>query len=1266
MSLDMEPNSEEHHQVVDAEEVAYNPTYADAFPPLPEVDSTREKAQATTTGPWKGTGRSLRSSTITQMFSVPIEERKYKDINEQRFGQTESQSKICQDIMNKTGVAIEISLARDQSLTVLITGKADSVMKARRLVVGQLQTQANTTLKIPKEHHRFILGPKGKKLQDLELNTATKISIPKPADNSDMITIQGTKEGIDKAAHEIQCISEEQSKLAFERLNVKKEFHPFICGPNNCFIQELIEKTGARINVPPPSVMKDEIVVSGEKEGVHQAVKQIMSVYEEKKRKCQTVSVEVRKTQHKYVIGPRGANLSEILQNTGVSVEVPPLDSTSETITLRGEQDKLGPALTMVYSKANSVVIADVEAPSWLHRFIIGKNGANIRQVTQDLPKVHIEFTDGQNKIVVEGPPEEVEQAQKALKKITEDLLTRMDYAEISVDPKYHRHIIGKSGANVTRIKNETGVAIRIPSDTDKSHIIRIEGDPAGVANAKKQLQDMVHKMENERSRDIMIEQRFHRNIIGAKGENIREIRDKFNQVQITFPDQGRKSNVVTLRGPKNDVDKCFTYLTKMHSEMITNNYQADVHIFKQFHKNIIGKGGANIRKIREETETRIDLPSENSDSDAISIVGKKANVEKARSMIEAMQKELANIREVTIEIPHKLHNSVIGAKGRLIKSIMEECGGVIVRFPPEGSTSDKVVIRGPKDDVENAKKQLLELSTERKESSFTADIRAKPEYHKFLIGRGGANIKKVRDKTGARIIFPGNSDQDQELITVIGKKNEVEEARVELERLIKDLDNITEGEINIDTKYHRHFVARRGEVLRQIADDYGGVTVSFPRSGVKSDKVTLKGAKDCVEGAKKRILEIVADLEAQISIDCVIPQKYHRTVMGAKGYKVQEITHNWEVGIKFPEKPTENDANGTDHGSLNGDAASESSNEGEKSPKKEDTIVITGRKENCESARDALLALVPITKEISVPFDFHRFIIGTKGKDVRKMMQDHDVSISIPAPDEHSDIVKVSGAPANVEQAEQAMAARVEQLEKEKEDRDLRSFKLEVQVDPQYHPKIIGRKGAVITKIRMDNDVQIQFPDQGGENQDVIIITGYEQNTTRAREDILKIVHELEDMIAEEVIIDHRVHSRLIGTRGRAIRKIMDDYKVDIRFPRSDSGDPDLVVITGNEDDVLDCREHILNIAEEYMQDISDREQMQQYIQPQRGQQDNYRGNVKQTGFHVRDAPWDHPAPDSSSTMDFPALGAGAPAADRGQGAASGRSVVWGPAIKR
>lgn len=66
---------------------------------------------------------------------------------------------------------------------------------------------------------------------------------------------------------------------------------------------------------------------------------------------------------------------------------------------------------------------------------------------------------------------------------------------------------------------------------------------------------------------------------------------------------------------------------------------------------------------------------------------------------------------------------------------------------------------------------------------------------------------------------------------------------------------------MNVDPKHHRFFVARRGQVLREIADEYGGVMVSFPRTGSQSDKVSLKGAKDCVEAAKKRIQEIIEDL---------------------------------------------------------------------------------------------------------------------------------------------------------------------------------------------------------------------------------------------------------------------------------------------------------------------------------------------------------------------------------------------------------------------
>ena len=78
---------------------------------------------------------------------------------------------------------------------------------------------------------------------------------------------------------------------------------------------------------------------------------------------------------------------------------------------------------------------------------------------------------------------------------------------------------------------------------------------------------------------------------------------------------------------------------------------------------------------------------------------------------------------------------------------------------------------------------------------------------------------------------------------------------------------------------------------------------------------------------------------------------------MGAKGSKVQKITTDFNVQIKFPDKAIENG-----DGAVNGDNSC-------------NIIKITGKKDNCEKASQALLELVPITAEVSVPFEFHRLV---------------------------------------------------------------------------------------------------------------------------------------------------------------------------------------------------------------------------------------------------------------------------------------------------
>ena len=177
------------------------------------------------------------------------------------------------------------------------------------------------------------------------------------------------------------------------------------------------------------------------------------------------VQVEVKKSQHRYVIGPRGNAINEILAETGVFVEMPSNADESETITLRGPQEKLGLALTKVYEKANSVVNLVLPCPTWLHKYIIGKKGAGIQRISQDLPKVHIVFQDD-GTIKVDGPPDEVEKARLDLEDQVAKLVKETAFADVKVDAKYHKHIIGKGGSTINKIKSEADVTINIP-DTD-------------------------------------------------------------------------------------------------------------------------------------------------------------------------------------------------------------------------------------------------------------------------------------------------------------------------------------------------------------------------------------------------------------------------------------------------------------------------------------------------------------------------------------------------------------------------------------------------------------------------------------------------------------------------------------------------------------------------------------------------------------------------------------------------------------------------------
>ena len=87
---------------------------------------------------------------------------------------------------------------------------------------------------------------------------------------------------------------------------------------------------------------------------------------------------------------------------------------------------------------------------------------------------------------------------------------------------------------------------------------------------------------------------------------------------------------------------------------------------------------------------------------------------------------------------------------GKRVKELQGD--DVIIHFPSDGK-SDLVTIRGKEAGRKQAKKALME-SCAAETSIFNATVQAPTEYHN-LIGRNGANMKEIREKTGCRIAVP-------------------------------------------------------------------------------------------------------------------------------------------------------------------------------------------------------------------------------------------------------------------------------------------------------------------------------------------------------------------------------------------------------------------------------------------------------------------------------------------------------------------------------
>ncbi|CAL8097425.1 unnamed protein product [Calicophoron daubneyi] len=1233
---------------------------------------------------------------VTEFLEIPREQRRFQSEDAQALGG----SRICAEITKETGVEITTTNSKSHMLKFVLCGHPKNVALAKRRIIAELQQQESVKMTVPQEYHGYLIGRRGDRLRDLQAKTMTRISIP-PSNSPDpsIITITGPKQGVADAQQMVLDIIQRQSEQGFERLDIPKIYHPFICGPNNQTLDDLKRQTDVKINVPPPGSAATVITVSGKREGVEQAVSEIQAIYEEAKL-SKTIPVRVKKSQHRLVFGPRGSGLSEILAATGVSVELP-TDPTSEEITLRGRPEDLGRALSMVFERAESSVTEEILAPHRFHKILIGKKGSAVAELLEGYERVRLEFGENQDKILVEGPPEEVTTVVKRLKDRLVELEATVAMDTIRVDPKYFRHIIGRQGANVLRWR-ENRVQIRLPKlergDNLAADEVVIEGDPAGVEKTKAEIRHLIEKLENEKCKDVIIEPRIQQLLCtGCKGHAppIRTIYENFPKVSILWPESGPDDtdsadspakSVVQLRGDRQQVDAAAERLHKLIKQVVEENYRQEIRIFREFRPQIFGRGSSKIQKLLDETNTRLQYPNPSEDSDVFTIIGREENVQKAIQQLEELQKNLANVKEVVVSIPSELTTKFVGDQAPSIRSILEQCDGVHMRLlnprqkNSRKSNQSEIVMIGLPAALEKAQKLVDQLNARVAQLCAEELVHVNPRFHGFLIGRQGSNITRFRERHNVELLFPDRMETDPKLATeirIVGPKDAVASAKSDLEAMIKTIEDEVDFTVMVDPNRLREIAIYRRSFPNPHLDR---VRVIMPRglnrpvedeSNTEEETVPIKliGQKACMEAAVQSLQSIIKDIEEEATKEFPLTDPNQFLALDRLRSQFRDMERNHRVFINL-RRSVENEAaqESLEHviDALPPTVYSPSG-----------TLVITGRPEQIDQVfEEEIKPLLPVEEEYPMAQEFHRGLIfvpsersrrgppTSRGRQVptasetnedsavpanetqskaAELKQKYNVVVRLPQSAANADYVLLRGTPAQLANARAELDEWVKHSEELKMDRIARSYEECVYVPTRFIQSII----ALRSKLVANRDISMRFgadvpavPTPNNENapehaetqengpvgtpeedesrqpngtlnqntvaetgtsysqhpelrephekMTTIIFRGYKERIAEAKNELDEAVKKLMSQITESLYIPAEVHPRLIGSRGNAIHRVMQEFNVRIEFPGRNVKDKDeanTVLVTGDESDVDRACDYLIARANDFME---------------------------------------------------------------------------------
>lgn len=290
----------------------------------------------------------------------------------------------------------------------------------------------------------------------------------------------------------------------------------------------------------------------------------------------------------------------------------------------------------------------------------------------------------------------------------------------------------------------------------------------------------------------------------------------------------------VNLRGPQDNVDalmqSLIAFIEQEKQDELERGFTLTFDFPQKFASHLIGRGGENINKLRDEFDVDIQL-----NDGKCEIKGPEAKANTAKKYIIDMGKKLEDEATHHLNIPAQFHRDLIGPQGSQVNRLQDRYH-VRVNFPRskqagnEDATEageapsarranqgpNEVIIKGPSRGADACRDELLSLLQYVKDNSFTATVSVAQNQLPSLIGSGGREMEALRLDTGAFVDVPSAKEaavaNGRAEIKIKGSKQAVEAAKKVIEERAKLFDNTVTRNLEVDRKHHRTIIGAQGK----------------------------------------------------------------------------------------------------------------------------------------------------------------------------------------------------------------------------------------------------------------------------------------------------------------------------------------------------------------------------------------------------------------------------------------------------------------------